>query len=119
MLAQRLVRTLCPQCRRGAPPTEAERALVASMGIEVPATLYVPVGCDACNHTGYRGRTGLYELLPVDETTRRLIHDGAGELALRDAARRAGQRSLRADGARWLASGLTSLAELVRVTREG
>jgi general secretion pathway protein E len=89
------------------------------MGIEVPATLYVPVGCDACNQTGYRGRTGLYELLPVEETTRRLIHDGAGELALRDAARRAGQRSLRADGARWLASGLTSLAELVRVTREG
>ena len=119
VLAQRLVRTLCPHCRRSAPPTQPERALVASMGIDVPATLYVPVGCDSCNHTGYRGRTGLYELLPVDETTRRLIHDGAGEIALRDAARRAGQRSLRADGARWLASGLTSLAELVRVTREG
>ncbi|HEY8243734.1 MAG TPA: type II secretion system ATPase GspE [Casimicrobiaceae bacterium] len=119
VLAQRLVRTLCPQCRRGAPPTEPERALIASMGIEVPSTLYAPVGCDECKLSGYRGRTGLYELLPVDETTRRLIHDGAGELALRDAARRAGQRSLRADGARWLAGGLTSLAEIVRVTREG
>jgi len=119
VLAQRLVRTLCPKCRRGAPPTEAERALVASMGIAVPPTLYAPVGCEACNTTGYRGRTGIYELLPVDETTRRLIHDGAGELALRDAARRAGQRGLRADGARWLASGATSLAELVRVTRDG
>jgi general secretion pathway protein E len=97
----------------------AERALVASMGIEVPATLYAPVGCDACNHDRLPRAHRLYELLPVDETTRRLIHDGAGELALRDAARRAGQRSLRADGARWLASGLTSLAELVRVTREG
>jgi len=119
VLAQRLVRTLCPKCRRGAPPTEAERALVASMGIAVPPTVYAPVGCEACNTTGYRGRTGIYELLPVDETTRRLIHDGAGELALRDAARRAGQRGLRADGARWLASGATSLAELVRVTRDG
>ena len=118
VLAQRLVRTLCPACRRGAPPTDAERALVASMGIAVPARLYAPAGCEACKSTGYRGRTGIYELLPVDETTRRLIHDGAGEIALRDAARRAGQRSLRSDGARWLADGATSLAELVRVTRE-
>ncbi|HVJ74934.1 MAG TPA: type II secretion system ATPase GspE [Casimicrobiaceae bacterium] len=118
VLAQRLVRTLCPACRRPAPPTEAERKLVQAMGIAVPAHLFGPVGCEACKRTGYRGRTGLYELLPVDETTRRLIHDGAGEIALRDAARRAGQRSLRSDGARHLADGTTSLAELVRVTRE-
>jgi general secretion pathway protein E len=118
VLAQRLVRTLCPACRRPAPPTEAERKLVQAMGIAAPAHLFGPVGCEACKRTGYRGRTGLYELLPVDETTRRLIHDGAGEIALRDAARRAGQRSLRSDGARHLADGTTSLAELVRVTRE-
>ena len=119
VLAQRLVRTLCPACRREAAPTEAERALAASMGGAAPARLYAPVGCAACNDTGYRGRTGIYELLPIDETMRRLIHDGAGENALRDAARRANQRSLRSDGARWLADGTTSLAELVRVTREG
>ena len=119
VLAQRLVRTLCPACRRAAPPTEAERSLVASLGAAAPARLFAPVGCGACNDTGYRGRTGIYELLPVDETTRRLIHDGAGEIALREASRRAHQRSLRTDGARWLADGTTSLAELVRVTREG
>ncbi|MBK6806223.1 MAG: type II secretion system ATPase GspE [Betaproteobacteria bacterium] len=118
VLAQRLVRTLCPACRRAAPPTEGERALLASMGVAAPAPLHAPVGCGACKSTGFRGRTGVYELLPVDETMRRLVHDGAGEIALREAARRLGQRGMRADGARWLADGTTSLAELVRVTRE-
>jgi len=118
VLAQRLVRTLCPACRRAAPPTDGERALLASMGVDAPARLHAPVGCEACKSTGYRGRTGVYELLPVDEAMRKLVHDGAGEQALREAARRFGQRSLRADGARWLADGTTSLAELVRVTRD-
>ena len=118
VLAQRLVRTLCPRCRRAAPPTAAERAAVEAMGVAVPATLHAPVGCDECKRTGYRGRTGIYELIGIDETMRRLIHDGAGEPALREAARRRHQRSLRADGARWLADGTTSLAELVRVTRD-
>jgi general secretion pathway protein E len=71
-----------------------------------------------CNDTGFSGRTGIYELLQIDETLRRLIHDGAGELALRDAALRGGMQRLRADGARWIADGSTSLAELTRVTRE-
>jgi general secretion pathway protein E len=75
-------------------------------------------GCDACNHTGHRGRTGVYELLTVDDVIRRDIHDGAGELALREAAARAGMRSLRTDGARWIAEGSVSLAELLRVTRD-
>jgi general secretion pathway protein E len=118
VLAQRLVRTLCPACRRAAPPTEGERALLASIDVAAPAMLHGPVGCAACKSTGFRGRTGVYELLPVDETMRRLVHDGAGEVALREAARRLGQRGMRADGARWLADGTTSLAELVRVTRE-
>jgi general secretion pathway protein E len=60
----------------------------------------------------------VYELLRVDDATRRLVHDGAGELALRDAAVRAGMRTLRADGARYVAAQQTSLAELVRVTRD-
>ena len=72
----------------------------------------------ACNQSGFSGRTGIYELLRIDETLRRLIHDGAGEMALRDAALRAGMQRLRRDGARWLADGSTSLAELTRVTRE-
>ncbi|MFO1284942.1 MAG: ATPase, T2SS/T4P/T4SS family, partial [Burkholderiales bacterium] len=119
VLAQRLVRTLCPACRRAAPATPGELALLASSRIDAPTALYSAAGCEDCRSTGYRGRTGVYELLVVDEAMRRLIHGGAGELALREAARHAGMRSLRADGARWLADGTTSLAELVRVTREG
>ena len=118
VLAQRLVRTLCPGCRRAARPTDAERATLASLGVAAPASLHHAAGCAACKGTGYRGRTGIYELIEVDETMRRLIHDGAGEPAIREAARARKQRSLRADGARWLADGTTSLAELVRVTRD-
>ena len=79
VLAQRLVRTLCPACRASAPPTPAEARLVAELGLAPDTPLASAAGCGACNHTGYRGRTGVYELLVVDETMRRLIHDGAGE----------------------------------------
>ena len=77
-----------------------------------------PKGCAACNDSGNRGRTGVYELMIVDDSFRRLIHDGAGELRLRDAALGVGMRTLRADGARWVTEGATSLAELVRITRD-
>jgi len=118
VLAQRLVRTLCPACRKSAPPSPAEARLVADLGVAPDTPLASAAGCSACNQTGHRGRTGVYELLVVDETMRRLIHDGAGEMALRDAAVRAGMRTLRADGGRWVADGSTSLAELLRVTRD-
>jgi general secretion pathway protein E len=76
------------------------------------------VGCSVCAHTGYSGRTGIYELMQVDDTMRRLIHDQAGEPELRDAARVQGMLSLREDGDRWVQSGDTSLEEVVRVTRD-
>ncbi len=119
VLAQRLVRTLCPACREARAPTAGEAKLVADAGIAPLATLWHPKGCGECNDTGYRGRTGIYELIVVDEAIRRLVHDGAADLALRAAARAAGMRTLRADGARWLADGTTSLEELLRVTRDG
>jgi general secretion pathway protein E len=119
VLAQRLVRTLCPACRATAAPSEGEARIVADLGLAPDTRIATSSGCAQCNDTGYRGRTGVYELLQVDDTLRRLIHDRAGEMALRDAAIRAGMRTLRADGARWIANGTTSLAELVRVTREG
>ncbi len=118
VLAQRLVRTLCPACRAAAAATAGEAALLAEAGLGPAQTLYTPVGCSACSDTGYRGRTGIYELLVVDDAARHLIHDRAPEDALRDAATRGGMTPMRRDGARWLASGATSLAELVRVTRE-
>jgi general secretion pathway protein E len=116
VLAQRLVRCLCPTCRTASAPTAGEAALLAELGLPSGQPLYKPVGCAECGDSGYRGRTGIYELVLVDETLRRLIHDHAGEAALREACARTGVRSLRGDGARWLADGTTSLAELLRVT---
>jgi general secretion pathway protein E len=117
VLAQRLVRVLCPHCRRSAPPTEAEAQLLAKMGLTGIASLCAPAGCEQCNQSGYRGRTGIYELLQVNEVTRKLIHENATEETLRAQAAQEGMLSLRQDGARWLRDGTTSLAELVRVTR--
>ncbi len=118
VLAQRLVRTLCPACRVAAPPSAGEARLVAGLGLSASQTVWSAPGCAQCNDTGYRGRSGVYELLVVDDAMRRMIHDGASEPALRDAALRSGMRTLRVDGARWVAEGTTSLAELVRVTRD-
>jgi general secretion pathway protein E len=118
VLAQRLVRTLCPACRVAVAPDEGEVALLARLGLPAPARLFRPQGCDACNGSGYRGRTGIYELMVVDDTMRRAIHDRGGEDAVRAAMRDSGATTLRADGVRWLADGTTSLAELVRVTRD-
>jgi general secretion pathway protein E len=118
VLAQRLVRTLCPACRASAPPSAGEAELLAGFGVAATQPLWAPAGCDACKGTGYRGRTGIYELLVVDDAIRHLIHDRAAESSLRDAALAGGMTPLRRDGARWLATGTSSLAELVRVTRE-
>ena len=102
--AQRLVRLLCLECRKA---------------IEYEGkTFYSPQGCPACKRSGYRGRTGIYELLTVDDDLRRLIHDRASEQTLREHAVSRGMRSLRDDGMRWAGQGVISLEEVVRVTRE-
>jgi len=118
VVAQRLVRTLCPHCRSGAEPSDGERRLLDELGLASTERVWQASGCARCNETGFAGRTGIYEMLQIDDVLRRLIHDGAGEMALRDAAVRAGMRRLRHDGARFVANGSTSLAELTRVTRE-
>ncbi|WP_119156824.1 type II secretion system ATPase GspE [Caldimonas tepidiphila] len=99
--AQRLVRKLCPTCRR----QDGEGR-------------WHPVGCPDCGQTGYRGRTGVYELLVVDEQVQSLIHNRAPESELFEAARRNGMRTMREDGERLVADGTTSLEELMRVTRD-
>ena len=119
VLAQRLVRRLCPACRRTAQPTPGESALLERLGLPRTQRLWNAVGCATCGGSGYRGRTGVYELLLIDAGLRVLIHDRAGESALREASARVGARSLLADGGRWLADGTTSLAELLRVAGAG
>jgi general secretion pathway protein E len=100
--AQRLVRRLCTDCRK----------------LIVDSNFYSAVGCEVCNRSGYRGRTGIYELLTVDDDLRRLIHDRASEQALRAHAIERGMKSLRDDAMRWAAAGVISLEEAIRVTRE-
>ena len=116
VVAQRLVRRLCPACRK---PYVADAAQLRVLGL-MPAdgTLYAAQGCSVCNSTGYRGRTGIYELLPVNDDLRRLVHDRASEQDLREHATARGMRSLREDGMRWAAQGLISIEEVIRVTRE-
>ncbi|HUF19932.1 MAG TPA: type II secretion system ATPase GspE [Burkholderiales bacterium] len=114
--AQRLVRRLCMECRK---PFTADAAQLRALGLKpTDGTLYSAQGCPACNGSGYRGRTGIYELLTVDDDLRRLIHDRASEQRLREYAVSRGMRSLRDDGMRWAAQGLISLEEVVRVTRD-
>jgi general secretion pathway protein E len=101
VLAQRLVRKLCPHCKRA----DARGR-------------YHPVGCAECGHTGYKGRTGVYELMVVDDKLRGLIHSRAAESQVFVAAEAAGLRSMREDGERLIEEGITSAEEVMRVTRE-
>jgi general secretion pathway protein E len=114
VMAQRLVRLLCTECREPFEPSEQERELLDLAASERP-TLYRPVGCPRCNGSGYRGRTGIYELIEVDETLRALIHDGASEQAM-TARARSHYPSIQAHGRERILRGDTSLQEVLRVT---
>jgi general secretion pathway protein E len=115
VLAQRLVRCLCNDCRESYVPVENELALLEGAR---PQMLYRPVGCPSCGNSGYRKRTGIYEFLRVDDGLRRLIHDRVAEQSLREYAVQHGMHGLRQDGMRLVVSGVTSLEELLRVTRD-
>ncbi|MBP6898959.1 MAG: type II secretion system ATPase GspE [Burkholderiaceae bacterium] len=99
--AQRLVRKLCASCKR----QDGEGH-------------WHPVGCEACGHTGYKGRTGVYELMVVDDALRTLIHNQASEADIAAAARNSGYVTMREDGERLVSRGETSLEEVLRVTRD-
>ncbi|MFT6636637.1 type II secretion system ATPase GspE [uncultured Alcanivorax sp.] len=115
-LAQRLVRVLCDDCKT---PYQASASELEMLGLPAneSCTLYHPNGCEACNNQGYRGRTGIYELVLVDDTLRQLIHDRAGELELNRHARTL-TSGIREDGWRKVLDGHTSVEEVLRVTRE-
>ena len=114
VMAQRLVRLLCVDCREAHSTTESEATW---LGLQDGAgtTIYRAVGCENCSNAGYRGRTGIYELLEVDEDLRALIHAGAGE---QEMLRQARQRApgILADGRRRILGGETSMEEVMRVT---
>ena len=116
VLAQRLVRKLCAGCRIVYQPSAADLAELG--GRYAGEALFAPGGCAACNGTGYAGRTGIYELMEVDDEAKRLIHEAAAEQLLRAHVASRGMRMLRQDALRWVLSGVTSLEEVIRVTRE-
>jgi len=119
VLAQRLVRKLCPNCSESHPADAAEcRLLQIDAASARQTSVHTPAGCDACNRTGYQGRTGIFELLQIDEPMRALIHDGASESRLREHARQSGMISIREDGLRWVRNGQTSIEEVLRVSRD-
>ncbi|MBX9915409.1 MAG: type II secretion system ATPase GspE [Pseudomonadaceae bacterium] len=116
VLAQRLVRVLCPSCKQ---PYQADAAECALVGIDpaTPPTLHHAVGCNECRQLGYRGRTGIYELVMFDDVLRTLVHNGASEQEMTKHARQFGP-SIRDDGMRKVREGATTLEEVLRVTRE-
>ncbi|MFC3094101.1 type II secretion system protein GspE [Alteromonas sediminis] len=118
VLSQRLVRTLCPSCKSEHTPNARECEI---LGIEESSAIANPIfsarGCAECNQTGYKGRTGIHELLIVDEHIRELMHAGKGEQVIERYIRES-TPSIREDGCKKVLSGLTSLEEVLRVTRE-
>ena len=116
VMAQRLVRTLCRHCKTpdGEISDEAWTQLIKPFKAPRPAHVYRPVGCMECRMTGYRGRTGLYEILVTDEKSRQILTDQPDLLALRRHAMKSGMRPLRLAGAMRVASGLTTVDEVIR-----
>jgi len=116
VLAQRLVRTLCPHCRKSHLPDEQELKL-----LELPSdntqVIYSAIGCVECKFKGYKGRMGIHELLFVDDKVRELIHNGKGEQAIEKCIRKS-TPSIRRDGFDKVMMGKTTLEEVLRVTRE-
>ncbi len=117
VIAQRLARRVCTNC--AAPDTPSDR-LLASLRLSPRdfegATLLAGKGCSACNQSGYRGRTGVFEILSVDAAVRELLVGNGTEAQIRSAARKGGMRSLREDGLRLAREGVTTLEEVLRVT---
>jgi general secretion pathway protein E len=117
VLAQRLVRVLCADCKV---PYEATSEELAELGIQTgrAVRLYRPEGCAGCNYAGYRGRIGIFELMQVDDDVRALVSQNVDAKTIKGAAVRRGMHPLRSDGARKVLAGLTSVAEVLRATEE-
>ncbi len=113
VMAQRLVRKLCPHCKV---PYELPLDVAESLGLNGFTTVYKPVGCDECRGTGYRGRTAIFEIMPMSEELRRAVMTGATSDDLRTMAINQGMRTLRVSGAKKVTEGITSADEVLSVT---
>jgi general secretion pathway protein E len=117
VMAQRLVRTLCPHCKTPQKMSGIDwQDLIRPWTAPVPGGTMQAVGCEKCRDTGYRGRAGVYEIMQLTEPLKELIRPDTDLTALRRQAIRDGMRSLRLSGAQKIAAGLTTLEEVLRVT---
>jgi general secretion pathway protein E len=117
ILAQRLVRVICPDCKERDPST-VDKEQLTILGIRGNSTLYRGKRCEKCAFTGFFGRLGIFELLLVDDDIRTLILRNADSNQIREAARRHGMTTLLEDGAEKVKAGMTTLSEVLRVTQE-
>ncbi len=116
IMAQRLVRTLCPHCKEpGEVDSDAWQQLVSPWRAPAPKAFYKPVGCLECRNTGYLGRQGIYEIMPLSESLQRLVEAPCDLSELRKLAMREGMRTLRLSGAQKVAQGITTIEEVMRV----
>jgi general secretion pathway protein E len=118
VLAQRLVRVLCKECRVSAEATAVELREIGVRQPERPLQVFHAKGCAACNYTGYRGRVGIFELMIVDDDIRGLVSQNIDSKTIKQTAVRKGMRTLRGDGALKVLQGITSVAEVLRATEE-
>jgi len=117
IMAQRLVRRLCLNCRQPGELSETEmRALRIEPGQLREAEVMRPVGCEQCRQTGYKGRMGIFEIFTIDDEARHMINKRTSTLQLRQRARELGMRTLREDGVRKILAGLTSAEEVISIT---
>jgi len=118
--AQRLARKLCPQCKRpeDIPPEALIRAGFQEQDLDGSWQPFGPIGCDHCKGTGYKGRIGIYEVMPITDDMRQLIMRNGNSLDIADQAQREGVRNLRQSGLLKVKSGITSLEEIEAVTNE-
>ena len=117
VVAQRLVRTLCPHCHTWTLAGAYQTQIFTEIGEVGEIKLPKPVGCEKCNQSGFRGRTAIYEVVPVDDKLRQLIHSQTAEFEL-EAYARSKTPSIRADGLKKVLAGKTTLEEVLRVTKE-
>lgn len=119
VMAQRLVRTLCTSCRRAVTPDAAAwQELVLPMAVPMPEVIYQPGGCLECRNTGYSGRQGVYEIMPLSKPLLAEISGHSDIQSIREVAVKLGMNTLRLAGAQKVAAGITSIAEVMRVTPE-
>ncbi|MEZ6004403.1 MAG: ATPase, T2SS/T4P/T4SS family [Planctomycetota bacterium] len=120
IIAQRLVRTICRHCREEVPITDEWKAKLSKVGMDLArmnGKVSIGRGCEECFHSGYSGRTAIYEILPVDEELRTQIMEGASATEMKRAAVQRGLITLREDGRTKIVAGMTTADEVLRVTQ--